>query len=1025
MSLNETQASILVYKGLLPQSQVAQALAQLPTYPNHDLCSFLQERQVLSHLVAEDVRQEARESSARLRKSSYNSRFVPAVSSSEVSSSGSKLEISGIQQGTGRQQSLVLALKDILREDQWFRPHAELLWERVDKLGAGGMGIVYRVRDNCLGRDAALKLLLDESSPRVLQRFIREASITARLNHPSIPPVYEAGKVASGQHYMVMKVIEGQTLESRIADLHNNDFSEKGLRELLEALARVGEAISYAHSEKIVHRDLKPANIMIGRFGEVLVMDWGVAKDLNSENEMESVRLFDNAVSETELEKAGVTLSGAVVGTPGYMSPEQLEGECVPQSDVFSLGLILTEILTGEKAVRGNSTIERVAATASGNAVAPRSIDRSVSKELDCLVREATHVPLSDRLGSAAEFTENLQAYLAGEDLPVYSYSVFDRFSRWSSRYPGWFVGISFSILLLSISTSVYSLVTKSETARVKALDIAKEAQSSEQNLKDALKKIQELDNLVKRGVPRERIEEGIEKALELGGDSYSVLLSAAKVCRLGGLRNTEKRILNKAIDDFPPAYEALYLLHEIQLKENVKGNELRVVTKAGKRLSERAQSRGEVNEFTIVLAAVDCMRTKEYKKGLETLKNFEKYSKSFAPAYLLRAMFYIDLDDYQSALRELNTAIKYEKRDAKIYHNRGSVYSGLGEKKKAIADYSESIRLAPNSWFSYTNRARTKIELGDLEGAMADFAKAIEVHPDSTEPLLERGNARYKLEKDDDALEDYEAALAIDPECKSAYFGRGRVYLRLKQYPQAIADANKTLELDPKMASGYILRGVIHELCGRSIMALEDYSSCLKYNPKWTDALRNTARVHIARTEPIKALEAYSRLIKIEPTVEHYLLKVAVLMSQRDYAGALVECRLALKLEKTKEAAKIYYQIAGVHQILDNGPAVETNLREALKADPSYVPALFRLGYLFYLKKNFAEALQQYELVLKYDSKYALAYYGRGQVKERQRLYRAAGLDFEQFIRFAPRDPKSPGLRGLVQQYLNRSCRY
>ncbi|MDF1663160.1 MAG: protein kinase, partial [Planctomycetota bacterium] len=140
----------------------------------------------------------------------------------------------------------MVELKDILREDQWFRPHAELLWERIDKLGAGGMGVVYRVRDNCLGRDAALKLLLDESSPRVLKRFIREATITARLNHPAIPPVYEAGKVASGQHYMVMKVIEGETLESRIASLYGDDYSEKGLRDLLQALAKVGEAISYA-----------------------------------------------------------------------------------------------------------------------------------------------------------------------------------------------------------------------------------------------------------------------------------------------------------------------------------------------------------------------------------------------------------------------------------------------------------------------------------------------------------------------------------------------------------------------------------------------------------------------------------------------------------------------------------------------------------------------------------------------------------------------------------------------------------
>ncbi|MDF1662474.1 MAG: tetratricopeptide repeat protein, partial [Planctomycetota bacterium] len=806
--------------------------------------------------------------------------------------------------------------------------------------------------------------------------------------------------------------------------LHGEDYSEKGLRDLLQALAKVGEAISYAHSENIVHRDLKPENIMIGRFGEVLVMDWGVAKDLNREDGVDSVQLFENVVSEMELSKIGVTLSGAVVGTPGYMSPEQLEGNCVPQSDVFSLGLILTEILTGEKAVRGNSAIERVAATASGNAMAPRKIDRSVAKELDFLVTKATKIQWPSRLGSAAQFTENLQAYLVGDEMPIYPYSMWDRFFRWSSRYPGWLVGVAFTVLLLSVSTSVYSLVAKSEKDRAKALNIAKEAQSSEKNLKAALTKIEEVDNLVKRGVPRERIEAGIETALVLGGDNYSVLLSAARVCRLGGLSRIEKRVLNKAIDDFPPAYEALFMLHEIQLKEG-KRDELRVLTKAGKRLSKRAQKRGEKNEFTVVLDAVQCMRTKEYKKGLKILENFERYSESFAPGYLLRAMFHVDLNDYESALRELNQAIKYEKSDSKYYHNRGSVYSGLGKKKEAIADYTESIRLDPKLWLPYTNRGRLRIELGDLEGGKADFAKAIEVNPESTDPLVERGNSRYLRGDDDGAFEDFEAAIVLDPECKGAYFGRSKVYLRRKAYPLALADSNKALELAPEMANGYLLRGIIHEICGRSIMAIEDYSTSLKYRPFMASALKNRARVHLGRGEPTKALESYSSLISADPTVEHYLLKIAVLLKEKDYKSALEDCDLALKLDKNKDLAKIYYQRAAIYKILDNTAAVERNLRDALKADPSYVPALFRLGYLFYLKNNLAEALQQYQLVLKYDPKFALAYYGRGQVKERQGLYQKAGLDFEQFIRFAPRDKLAPSLRGLVQQYLSRPCRY
>lgn len=1006
MSLNKIQASLLLQRGLLPQAQISQALQLLPSHPGHDLCSFLQEKNFLPPTLAKELRQEAMESSGAVRRVSHSSRLVPAVA----------------EPGGQRQKQCVHDLKEILGEDKWFRPHAELLWERIEKLGVGGMGVVYRVRDQCLGRDAALKLLLDESNDLTLKRFLREAAVTARLNHPSIPPVYEAGRVASGQHYMVMKVIEGETLEARMKRNHKRGINEKERRELLQVLARVGEAVSYAHSENIVHRDLKPENIMIGRFGEVLVMDWGVAKDLSQAESTETLNLFDNVVSELELSKLGVTLSGTVVGTPGYMSPEQLEGECVPQSDVFSLGLILTEILTGEKAIRGQSAIERVAATASGNTLRPRAIDRHVPRELDALATEATKIEISERLESAGEFTENLQAYLAGEPLPIYSYSATERFFRWSSRHPGWLVGGTFTVLLLSVSIFVFQFLMESEKDRKEALVIAKQAKSSEKNLKEALEKIQVLENLIRRGAPREKIEAGIEEALKLGGDNYSLILSTAKICRLGALTDLEKRILEDAAEKHPPAYEALFMLHELQLKEG-KRDELRVITDAGRTLSKRAQSLGEVNEFTLVLDAVACLKTDDFKKALGILEDLERYSKSFVPGYVLRGQLLVDLGDYEGALQELNKAIKYDQSDSRNFNNRGSIYSELGEKDKAIADYTRAIKLDPKLWLPYSNRARVKIELGDIKGGFEDFAKGIEQNPESKDPLLERARVYYQRGEDEKALKDYEAAVALDRDSATAYLGRGTVFLRMSKVSLAMDDANKAIALDPKLARAYLLRGVVHEVSGRKTTAIEDYTSCIEQDASLADAYRNRARVYLSQGDEDKALEDYNRLIEKRPTADHYLLRIALRIRQKKNEEAIKDCTEALKLKDGVE--KIYLQRASLFQAKKELSSAESDLRRALEINPKYVQALFQMGYVYFQKNDFPAALKQLNLVLKYDPKYALAYFGRGQIKEKQGLLREAGLDFEQFVRWAPQDQRSPPLRGLVQRYLQRPCRY
>ena len=216
-------------------------------------------------------------------------------------------------------------------------------YELQDEIARGGMGIVYRARDTTLGRDVAVKMLHTsrQDDPQFVGRFIREAEISARLQHPGIPPVYEIGRFSDGRVFISMKLIHGQTLESILSVDPNR---ERDLPRLIGIFEQVCQSVAYAHSRHVIHRDLKPSNIMVGEFGEVQLMDWGLAKSLNEEPASTDV---PGSIDLPKDSPALVTRVGTLLGTPGYMPLEQSLGRAGKPTDVYALGAILCDILSG------------------------------------------------------------------------------------------------------------------------------------------------------------------------------------------------------------------------------------------------------------------------------------------------------------------------------------------------------------------------------------------------------------------------------------------------------------------------------------------------------------------------------------------------------------------------------------------------------------------------------------------------------------------------------------------------------
>src|SRR5215468_10442868 len=300
------------------------------------------------------------------------------------------------------------------RSDTRPPPSIEVRYRFGELLGEGGMGEVLLAHDEHIGREVAVKRIRStEPTAEELSRFVREARVQGRLEHPAVVPVHDLAIDRDGRPFFVMKRLTGTTLQELLVRLRTGaDDGAAVRRRMLRAFVDVCLAIEFAHSRGIVHRDIKPANIMLGDFGEVYVLDWGVARALTEAADPGGPPSgLGPAAADLRLD-TGDTLVGTVLGTPGYMAPEQLAGERAgPAADIYALGCILYEIVAGVPL----HTQRNVGEALTQRPARPSTQRPDAPPELDAICERATTVDLDARLGSARALGDAVQAYLDGD----------------------------------------------------------------------------------------------------------------------------------------------------------------------------------------------------------------------------------------------------------------------------------------------------------------------------------------------------------------------------------------------------------------------------------------------------------------------------------------------------------------------------------------------------------------------------------------------------------------------------------
>jgi eukaryotic-like serine/threonine-protein kinase len=607
------------------------------------------------------------------------------------------------------------------------RPHAR-----------GGLGAVFVALDTELHREVALKQILEQHAddPVSRQRFLVEAEITGGLEHPGIVPVYGLGTYGDGRPYYAMRFIKGDSLKEAIDRFHKDEAlkSDPGastleLRKLLRRFTDVCNAIEYAHSRGVLHRDIKPGNIIVGKHGETLVVDWGLAKALGRTDP--GVDSGERTLIPSSASGSAETLPGSALGTPAYMSPEQAEGDIPhlgPRSDVYSLGATLYYLLTGQPPVEGDIG-EVLRAVQRGEFPPPRRRDATIDPALEAVCLKAMAHKPADRYGSPKGLAEDIERWMADEPVSARREPISRRVRRWANRNRTAVAAVAVALIAGVVGLSAVLVVqtkAKAEVSRALAgeLDANLALAASNDQLERSKAAVQARYDLAVAAI--QAFHTGVSEDFLLKEDRFKVLrdrlLNAASdfYGKLSALLGNETDVASRrALTQ--SNFELAELTRKVGRLEDALAAH-RAVLAARDALAREPGADAAVNiELGRSLMAVAAVLSSTVKteEGLTTYRRAESVLASLASSD----------SDARAALANCRTAM------ARLLLLTGKNDEALAECMMARADQQALAAVAANSRDNRRDRAATAHELSfilllirKLPEAEAEIRDALEV---------------------------------------------------------------------------------------------------------------------------------------------------------------------------------------------------------------------------------------------------------------------------------------------------------
>ena len=871
-------------------------------------------------------------------------------------------------------------------------------YELLEKIGRGGMGTVYRARDNALQRDVAVKILHESYGPdsRTSMRFIEEARIAGQLQHPGIPAVHQVGRLADGRPFLAMKLIKGSTLDTLIKD--NEPLNTLAI---FEAIC---QAVGFAHAHRVIHRDLKPANIMVGSFGEVQVMDWGLAKVLTAGPDVKQTTLGTSASTEIRSIRdsdGSFTQAGSVMGTPAYMAPEQAGSEqekIDTRSDVFGLGAVLCCLLTGKppydggdadsihlNAVRGLTSeaftrLDRCAADPEIIALCKR-----------CMAFDPTDRPFDGGTVAAAVAAIRLaadeRARQAERDKALAEVQAAEQRKR--RRIRAALLSLA-AVLLVGASAVTWWADREAKEKRdrqarnVEAIEyllLQAEAALRDDDPAAAEVPVAQADKRAAEGGaeylrPRvDRCKKDLAMLKELDRiDRYRWTLVNNKAPELEEVSAERAAAFGQfgiRLDNTDPA-EAAKLIDESIIRD-------RLLTALDAWLLESLSPQ--------VLAIVKATDADAFRNAFRDAIQANRFDEQIGlanrtdtirqPMRFLMAMGRLHALPADQRERFLRAAFQHQPRNLTVLMDLGHLM--LNQPERAAGWYRAALAARANNATIWNNLGYVTYMARDWEGAIAAYREVVRLEPHNANGYNGLGAALYERGDLDEAAASYREGIRLDAKNAIAHGGLSGILCSKNDLERALKEADLAIQIDPEQPFPHYQRGRILYQQANLDGAIAAFRETIRLDRDYPWAYRDLGEMFVEKSDWDGALSAFKEAVRVAPTdaMAHNGLSVA-LCNKLDFDGAIAESKVAIGLDPTN--ALLHLNLGFAYAGKREWSAALAAQKEAIRLDPNLFKAHANLGFILQETRDHVRACDSYREAIRIEPDNALGHAGLGE---------------------------------------------